>query len=474
MTDPLHPEICDAPATELARRLRTRELSAREVVGAHLERIEQLNPRLNAIVTLRPEQAMAAAAAADERLARGEPVGPLHGLPMAHKDTHNTADLPTTHGFPMLADYRPDHDDLSIERMRAAGVISVGKTNVPEFGAGSHTFNTLFGATRNPYDTTRSAGGSSGGTAAALAAGLQPLGEGSDMGGSIRNPASFNNVVGLRPTPGRVPLWPNPLGWATQVVQGPMARSVSDVALLLSVIAGADPRDPISLTEDPPAYGSRLTRDPRSLRVAWSPDLGGAVPVEPEVAQTVTAAAQVFTELGCTVARDCPDFTGADDAFRVLRGWQMATVLGAAMGDHLDQLKPTLRGNVEYGLGLTAADLGRAEIRHTALFHRMREFFARYDVLLLPVSQLAPFPVDIEYPQQIADVMMNDYLDWMKSAYYISVTGCPALAVPAGFTTDGLPVGVQLVGPHCGEMQVLQAGYAFEQATGHGTRRPSW
>lgn len=474
MTNPPHPEICDASASELVRRLHTRELSAREVMTAHLERIDQLNPRINAIVNLRPEQALAAADAADERLVHGEPVGPLHGLPVAHKDTHNTADLPTTHGFPPLAEYRPEHDDVSIERMRSAGVISMGKTNVPEFGAGSHTFNTLFGATRNPYDTGRSAGGSSGGTGAAIAAGLQPLGEGSDMGGSIRNPASFNNVVGLRPTPGRVPLWPNPMGWGTQVVQGPMARTVSDVALLLSVLAGPDPRCPLALAEDWPLTADSLDTDPRTLRVAWSPDLGGAVPVDPAVAAAVTSAAAVFAELGCVVEQDCPDFSGADDTFRVLRGWQMATVIGAALGDYVDQLKPTLRENIEFGRGLAAADLGRAELQHTVLFQRMREFFTRYDVLLLPASQLPPFPVDLEYPEQIAGVAMGDYLDWMKSAYYVTVTGCPSLAVPGGFTSEGLPVGIQIVGPHRGEMAALRAGYAFEQATGYGERRPIW
>ncbi|MEV0171995.1 amidase [Streptomyces sp. NPDC050803] len=474
MTEPLHPEICDATASELARRLRDRDLSAREVVTAHLERIEQLNPMINAIVTLTAEQALKEAADADDRLARGEEVGPLHGLPVAHKDTHNTAGIRTTHGSPVLAEYVPEHDDISIERMRAAGAITIGKTNVPEFGAGSHTFNPLFGPTRNPYDRTRSAGGSSGGAAAALAAGLHPLADGSDMGGSIRNPASFNNVVGLRPSPGRVPLWPNITPWATQVVQGPLARTVQDVALLLSVMAGPDPRCPISLDEDPSVFAAPLADDVRSLRVAWSPDLGGAVPVEPEVASAVEAAAGVFTDLGCTVERDCPDFSGADEAFRTLRGWQMATALGPALDAHRHQVKETLVENVEFGLRLSGADLGRAEILHTELFHRMREFFGRYDLLVLPVSQLPPFPVDIEYPTEVAGVAMSDYLDWMKSAYYVSATGCPALGIPAGFTPDGLPVGVQLVGRHRGELPVLRAGRAFEQATNWGLRKPVW
>ncbi|MCZ0983107.1 amidase family protein [Streptomyces diastatochromogenes] len=208
--------------------------------------------------------------------------------------------------------------------------------------------------------------------------------------------------------------------------------------------------------------------------MAWSPDLGGAVPVEPAVAGVVAAAAEVFTGLGCTVVRDCPDFTGADDVFRTLRGWQMATVLGPALGAHRDRVKPSLAANIAFGQRLSGADLGRAELLHGELFHRMREFFTRYDVLLLPVSQLPPFPVEIEYPTEIAGVAMEDYLDWMRSAYYVSATGCPSLAVPAGFTPEGLPVGVQLVGPHRGELPLLRAGHAFEQATRYGERRPSW
>lgn len=474
VNDAVHSEICDASASELVRRLRAGEVSAREVVAAHLERIEQLDPRINAIVTLVGERALSEAAAADERLARGEAVGPLHGLPVAHKDTHNTAGIRTTHGSPILAEYVPVHDDISIERMRAAGAITLGKTNVPEFGAGSHTFNPLFGATRNPYDRTRSAGGSSGGAGAALAAGLIPIADGSDMGGSIRNPASFCNVVGLRPSPGRVPLWPNMIAWGTQVVQGPMARTVSDAALLLSVMAGPDARCPMSIAEDPAVFAGPLAADPRGLKVAWSPDFGGALPVEAEVCATVASAAQVFADLGCVVAQDCPDFSGADEVFRVLRGWQMATSLSNALAEQPDRIKPTLAANIEYGRGLTGADLGRAEFLHAEIFHRMREFFRHYDILLLPTSQLPPFPVDIEYPETVAGQPMHDYLEWMRSAYYISATGCPALNVPAGFTTGGLPIGVQLVGPHRREMSVLRAGYAFEQATRIGDRRPVW
>lgn len=467
-----HEVLCDFTARELAALLAAREVSAREVVAAHLARVERVNPAVNAIVTLVPERALEHALAADELLARGGEVGPLHGLPVAHKDTHDTAGVRTTYGTPLLADNVPRRDELIVERMRAAGAITIGKTNVPEFAAGSHTFNPVFGATRNPYDPTRSAGGSSGGAAAALACGMQPLADGSDMGGSLRNPASFCNVVGFRPSPGRVPTWPEELAWATMAVQGPMARTVADTALLLSVIAGPDPRSPIALETPGGAFRTTLHEDPRGLRVAWSPDLGGSVPVEPEVAAVVADAAAVFAGLGCEVRPECPDFAGAEEVFRTLRAWQFNAGLGATLAAHPDAMKFDLADNIRQGQGLSGDDVARAARLHAALFHRVREFFTRYDVLLLPVSQLAPFPVEWEWPREVAGEPMHSYLDWMRSAYFVSATGCPALSVPAGFTPGGLPVGVQIVGAHRADLAVLRAGYAFEQATRYADRRP--
>lgn len=464
--------LCDFTARELAALLAAREVSAREVVRAHLARIERTNPAVNAIVTLIPEQALAEAHQADQRLARGAETGPLHGLPIAHKDTHDTAGVRTTYGTPLLADNVPDRDELIVERMRAAGAITIGKTNVPEFAAGSHTFNPVFGATRNPYDPSRSAGGSSGGAAAALACGMQPLADGSDMGGSLRNPASYCNVVGFRPSPGRVPTWPEETAWATMAVQGPMARNVADTALLLSVMAGPDPRSPISLETPGRTFRRSLHRDPAELRVAWSPDLGGRLPVEPAVAAVVEDAAHVFAELGSEVEVDCPDFSGAEEVFRTLRAWQFEAGLGAVLAREPDRVKPDLADNIRQGVGLLGTDIARAEKLHSALFHRMRVFFERYDVLLLPVSQLAPFPVEWEWPREVAGEEMHSYLDWMRSSYYVSATGCPALSVPGGFTPGGLPVGVQIVGAHRADFTVLQAGYAFEQATLYGERRP--
>jgi amidase len=459
-------------AGDLAAAIRRRELSSREVVEAHLARIEQTNPAINAVATLVPERALAEADAADTALAEGRPTGPLHGLPILHKDTHETAGIRTTYGSPLFADRVPDFDELVIERLRAAGTVALGKSNVPEFAAGAHTFNEVFGTTRNPYDPGRSAGGSSGGAAAALACGMTPLADGSDLGGSLRYPASFCNVVGLRPSPGRVPTWPAQAAWSTMSVQGPMGRSVADAALMLSAIAGPDPRSPIALETPGSDFAVPLDRDLSGLRVAWTPDLDGAVAVEPEVVQALEPQLKVFADLGCVVEQACPDFSGADEVFRILRGWLFELRLGTLVERHRDRIKPSVVWNVEVGRDLTGSDIGRAEILHTRLFHRIREFFERYDVLLLPVSQVPPFDARLEYPTTIQGVEQETYLDWMRSAYWVSATGCPALSVPGGFTDDGLPVGLQVVGPHHADLRVLQVGHAFEQATGVALRRP--
>ncbi|NYE46271.1 amidase [Spinactinospora alkalitolerans] len=468
----MHEEITYRSARELARMLRAREVSAREVVGAHLDRIAAVNPAVNAVVTVCAERAMAEAAAADERLASGAGVGPLHGLPIAHKDTHETAGVRTTFGSPVFADHVPERDELIVERMRAAGAITIGKTNVPEFAAGSHTFNPIFGTTRNPYDTAKSAGGSSGGAAAALAAGMHPLADGSDMGGSLRNPASFNNVVGLRPTPGRVPTHPAPLGWSTLSVQGPLARDTADAALLLSVLAGPDPRSPIAVAEPGAGFAEPLERDLSGLRVAWTPDLGGAFTCERTVLDALAPQLRTFEGLGCRVEEAAPDLSGADEVFRTLRAWLFESNFGPLLDADPGRLKASVVWNIEEGRKLSGADLARAERLHTALFHRVREFFERYDVLLLPVSQVAPFDASQEFPTDIDGEVQETYLDWMRSAYCISVTGSPALSVPAGFTPAGLPVGLQIVGPHLAERRVLEVGHAFEQATGFGLHRP--
>jgi amidase len=458
-------DICLLTAREMAGLLRHRELSAREVVDAHLERVERVNPAVNAIVTVTAERARDEARAADDRLAAGLETGPLHGLPMAHKDTHRTAGIRTTFGSLTMRDHVPDEDELVIERVRAAGAITIGKTNAPEFGAGSQTFNEIFGATRNPYDPSKTVGGSSGGAAAALATGMHPLADGSDMGGSLRNPAAFCNVAGLRPSPGRVPSYPSEAAWSTMSVQGPMARTVGDVALLLSAMAGPDARSPISLEEPGSSFAPPLNGDVQGLRVAWTPDLGGSVPVQTAVTETLSAQIGVFEDLGCVVEEACPDFDGADEVFRTLRAWQFHLMLGGLSDDRRSLLKQTLRWNIDEGARLSGPDIARAERLHTALFHRMRRFFEAYDVLLMPVTQVVPFDVDVEYPTEIDGVALPTYLDWMRSAYLVSSTGHPALSVPAGFTEEGLPVGLQVVGRHRADLEVLRVGHAFEEAT---------
>ncbi|MPR00545.1 amidase [Modestobacter sp. I12A-02628] len=466
-------DLCTRPATELAAMVRAREVSARELLEAHLARIERLDPLVNAIVTLDSEGARAAADAADAQLASGAPLGPLHGLPVAHKDTHQTGGMRTTWGSPLHRDTVPARDELVVARLRAAGAVRVGKTNVPEFAAGSHTFNTLFGATHNPYRHGFSAGGSSGGAAAALAAGLVPVAEGSDMGGSLRNPAAFCNVVGLRPTPGRVPSHPTATAWSQLSVQGPMGRTVADVALGLSVLAGPDPRVPISLAAEP-GLAAPLPTELTGLRVAWAPTLGGRVPVDPAVLSTLEASLGVFGELGATVEEDCPDLTGADEVFGTLRAWLFDASFGDLVRRHPDQVKQTIRWNAAVGAALTGADLARAEVAHTRLYERVVAFFDRYDVLLAPTTQVLPFPVETEYPTEVDGVELADYVAWMRSCTLVSATGCPALSVPGGFSPDGLPVGLQVVGAPRADRRVLEVGHAFEQATGFGLRRPAF
>jgi amidase len=452
--------------------LRAREISARELLDAHLDRIDRIDPTVNAVVTLDVEGARAAADAADAALAAGEDVGPLHGLPVAHKDTHATGGMRTTWGSPLHADTVPVHDELVVARLKAAGAIRVGKTNVPEFAAGSHTFNPLFGATHNPYRHGLSAGGSSGGAAAALAAGFVPLAEGSDMGGSLRNPAAFCNVVGLRPTPGRVPTWPAPMAWSQLSVQGPMGRTVADVALQLSVLAGPDLRVPIALSDDPAVFAAPLPDRLDGLRVAWAPELGGQVTVDPAITSVLASSVGVFESLGASVEEDCPKLDGADEVFGTLRAWLFDATFTAVARMHPDKVKESIRWNAEMGAKLTGSDVARAEQLHTKLYERMVAFFERYDVLLAPTTQVLPFPVEIEYPTEIAGVHQDNYLEWMRSCTVISATGCPALSVPGGFSDDGLPVGLQIIGPPRADRRVLEVGHAFEQATRFGERRP--
>ena len=466
-------EIIWMTATELAEKIRQRELSAVEVLTAHLDRIDAVNPALNAIVTYLPEMALASAREADERQAQGEQLGPLHGLPIAHKDLFQTKGIRTTWGSPVFREYVPAVDDLIIARLKAAGCVTLGKTNVPEFGAGSHTFNPVFGATRNPFDPGKTCGGSSGGAAVALAAGMIPIADGSDMGGSLRNPASFCNVVGFRPSPGRVPNYPKLNAWSTLGVSGPMARTVQDMALMLQAIAGYDPRSPIAIREPASIFAKRLDRDFAGTMLAWSPDLS-ELPVDPSVIATISGHLPVFSNLGCIVEETAPDFRDAYDIFQALRAWSFELVHAdnfARYGE--ENFKDTIRWNVEQGRGLSAAQISRVEVKRTDLYQRVREFLDTYDYLLLPTTQVPPFPIEWEYPTEINGKLMRTYIDWMMSCAYITVTGLPAISVPCGFTEDGLPVGLQIVGRPHADFAVLQLAYAFQEATLFHRQRPT-
>ena len=457
-------------ARELAEAVRERRLSAREVVAAHLDRIEAVNPKVNAIVSFRPEAALAEADAADRRAATGAPLGPLHGLPIAIKDLEDTAGIRTTYGSKAFAGHIPQIDSLLVARLRAAGAIIVGKTNTPEFGAGSHTFNAVFGATRNPWSPDRSAGGSSGGAGAALAAGMLPIADGSDLGGSIRNPASFNNVVGLRPTPGLVPDDGDDV-WDVGAVAGPMARTVADLALMLTAIAGPDPGSPLS-PGDPDEFSGELAGAVAGLRVAWCRDVGG-LPIEPAVAAVIARAREQFVELGAVVEDVALDLDGADLAFETFRALGFVRLMGAQFAELRDVVKDTVRWNVERGLELDGETVARAIAARTEVFSAVASVLGRFDLLAAPAAQVVPFPIEVEYPTSVAGVAMPHYVAWMRACSRLTVSAHPVAAVPAGFTDDGLPVGLQLVGRHRGDRRLLEHAAAWEAATGLTGRRPA-
>ncbi len=452
---------------DLAGLIRTKQLSARELLTAQLKQIERVNPKVNAIVTLVPDRAMAAAAAADEKQAKGGTLPVLHGLPIAHKDLLYTKGIRTVQGSPLFKDFVPDTDDILVERLREAGTILLGKTNTPEFGAGSQTFNPVFGATRNPYDLTKTCGGSSGGAAVALATGMLPIADGSDTGGSLRNPAAFCNVVGFRTSAGRVPQ----LTFSTLSTAGPMARSVADVAFLLSAMAGPHLSAPLTQSEPGSVFRRPLGRTFKGVRVAMFKDLGG-VPFDRRVRAVIEGQRKTLENLGCIVEQAEPDFAGADFAFKVLRAQRTAYTHGERMKTQRAAYKDTIVGEVEYGLSLTSGDISRAQDLHAQIWRRFQAFLTRYEYFVLPVTQVPPFDVTMPYPKEVDGVRLESYIDWMKSCWYITMTGNPAISVPAGFTPEGLPVGLQIVGRHQQDFAVLQLAHAFEQASPQ-RRRPS-
>ena len=461
--------IVDMSAVDLARAIRTRALSCVEVMTAFLDRIEALNPRVNAIVALQERAGLLAQASEhDARLAARGPIGPLHGFPHAVKDLSPVRGMRFTQGSPIFRDTVAQTDALHVERLRRAGAIIIGKTNTPEFGLGSNTFNPVYGATRNPFDLSRSAGGSSGGAAVALALRMVPLADGSDYGGSLRNPAGWNNVFGFRTSIGRVPGRAKDEWLPSMGVVGPMARNVADLALLLSIQAGFDPAAPLSLDGDGTQFRAPPGRDFRGTRIAWSGNFGGAMPVEPEVLETCRTALRAFEAMGCIVEEAVPDFPveRAWQAFVKLRNWQKGGDLLELYNDPARRplLKSEAVYEIEQGLAMSAFDVTANGVVRSEWGQAVRRLFGRFDYWIVPTAQLFPFSLDMPWPRRVAGEDMRTYHEWMKAVSLVTLSGCPALAAPAGFSAGGLPIGLQIVAPVRGELSCLQLAAAFEQA----------
>ena len=469
MSDPIQAPIWK-DALSLCRDLQSGSISAQAVMSNVYDRINALNPTLNALVDLLPQdQALALAVEADAVPIAAR--GPLHGLPMAPKDAVAVKGFATTWGFPGFAGNIEPSDDELARRMRAAGAIFIGHSNMPEFGLGSHTFNELYGNTYNPYDLIKTPGGSSGGSAVALASDLLPLADGSDLGGSLRNPASFCNVVGFRPSMGRMP-FNRGFGWfGRMVTTGPMAKNIPDTVLMFSIIAGPDRSDPLTLSDPGITFLDALTplddKELKDLRVGFSTDLG-SLAINPEVAQTVRDAASSIESLGAHVVEAAPNLDGAMNVFQVQRAAGLrllAKRLETISPDWRGMVKDTARWNIDKGLALTADELMQSELQRTVIYRRISRFFEEHDALIIPSAQVPPFDATLDWVSEINGVNMPTYIDWMAVCCMISVTGLPAISVPGGFTQNGLPIGVQIVGKPRGDLELLRIAHAFEAAT---------
>jgi amidase len=464
-------------ALALSKAIHTKKVSCREVMVAFLDHIDRVNPHVNAIVSLQDRESLLKQA--DERdvqLARGASAGWMHGFPHAVKDLAATKGIRTSGGSPLL-DAVPDHDAYFVERLRKAGVILIGKTNAPEFGLGSQTYNTIFGTTLNAYDQTKAAGGSSGGAAVALALRMVPIADGSDMMGSLRNPAAFNNVIGFRPSYGRVASGPDEHAFVEQLsVAGPMGRSVQDVAMLLSVMAGPDVRAPFSIEQDPRIFTEPLARDFKGTRLAWLGDLGGHLATEPGVLDVCRHSFAAFESIGCTVEEARPDYA-PDRLWEVwitLRHWLIAGSLSALYADPVkrQRMKPEAQWEIEGGQTVTAREVYTASVGRAAWFAAVGKLFEHYDYLLLPSAQVFPFDASVHWPNAINGVTMDTYHRWMEVVVPATLSGCPVINVPVGFGPTGLPMGVQIIGRHHADAAVLQLAYAYEQATHWVRDRP--
>jgi amidase len=463
----VYPEIS---AVELSRAIHSKQVSCREVMQSTLQQIQKHNPQSNALVSLAAEDVLLTQAdERDAQLARGESMGWMHGMPQAIKDLSNVAGFRTTLGSPLMRDFVATEDGLMARRMKAAGCIVVGKTNSPEFGLGSHTFNEVFGATRNAWNPSKTAGGSSGGAAVALAQRMLPVADGSDFMGSLRNPAAWNHVFGLRPSQGRVPMAPAQDVWISQLgTEGPMGRSVADVAMLLSIQAGYHPGSPLSIAQDGSAFAASLDTNPQGQRIGWLGDLDGYLPMQPGVMETCEQALGAFNTLGCEI-----EMTGLGmppekvwDAWLVWRqalvGPRVAPFMLKAENHH--QVKPEARWEYGQSLQLTGAQLMSASASRSQFYQQMLKLFERFDVLAMPAAQVWPFDVAERWPTEINGKAMDTYHRWMEVVIYATFAGLPCISVPAGFGANGLPMGLQLIGKPQGDFALLQLAHAYEQA----------
>ena len=475
---PFHvPDLIMLDAVTLADGIRSRQVSCVEVMTAYLDHIGKFNPKVNAIVALQDRAALLERAnERDAQLARGELMGPLHGFPYAVKDLALVKGIRTTFGSPILKDFVPMTDSIMVERLRRAGAIFIGKTNTPEFGLGSHTYNPVYGVTRNAYDQTRSAGGSSGGAAVSLALRMLSVADGSDYGGSLRNPAGWNNVFGFRTSFGLVPSDARDVWLPSMGVVGPMARTVADLSMLLFIQAGYDSRLPLSMEGDGARFEEPLKTDVKGKRIAWVDDFRGYLPFEPGVLDVCKAALKTFESMGCIVEEAQPDYP-IDAVWRAclqLRAWQAGSALLAFYNDPAKRalMKPEAIFEVESGLTLSAFDITAASVVRSQWYEAVRQFFQKFDYIILPTAQLFAFDVDTHWPQEVAGTKMQTYHEWMKGVLAITMSGCPALAAPAGFNDQGLPIGIQIIGPNHAELSCLQLAYAYDTATAWPSRRP--
>lgn len=454
-------------ARRLAAGIASREVSAVEVMRAHLDRIAQLDGRIAAFVSLVPEaEALGMAEEADRAVRAGGRLGPLHGLPTGVKDLIDVRGLPTSHGSAAYRDEPPARaDSVLAERLRGAGALIIGKTNTPEAGLGTLTFNPIRGVCRNPWDLARHAGGSSGGAGAAVAAGMLPIADGSDSGGSIRYPASFCNIVGLRPTPGTVPTGRLGNGWDPHGVLGPMARDSRDAALMLSGISGRDGRAPLSWVDDPAALAVTTTPDPAGLRLGWSPDAGG-LPIDAEVRRVLSLARAALEAAGVEIVDLEPDLSGADECWEAIELFNFGSDGAARFEDGRSGFREDYLRNVREGRALTADAYAAALAHRTELFRRTAAVLGEVDAIVYPAAPVPAPPAEVEWVREIDGVHLERYFLWQRAACRLTVTGHPVLAAPAGFTETGLPVGMQLVGPSRGDARLLAIGAALEPALG--------